>query len=106
VRIVFDPDQMVRTARLMTEAAEDYEMRSAHLVTSDLPVMPPDIALRVDAGLRSAAAALDDTAIRLQAEALMLRARGSLVAGDTGFLASTALSRFSAAVNGALPGRS
>jgi hypothetical protein len=104
VRIVFDPDQMVRTARLLTEAADDYSLRSVHLATNELPLMPPDTAARLDAGLRSARAALDDTALRLQTEALMLRARASLVAGDSGFLASVALGRLSAAIDGALAG--
>jgi hypothetical protein len=101
VRIVFDPEQMVRTARLMTEAAEDYGSRASRLMTNDKPAMPPDIAMRIDAGLRSASSALDDTALRLETEALMLRARASLVAGDAGALAIVALSKLTAAAEGA-----
>ena len=102
MRIVFDPDQMVQTARLMTEAAEDYASRSTRLATNELPVMPPDIAMRIDGGLRSAGAALDDTALRLETEALMLRARASLVAGDMGAVTIVALGRLSAVAEGAL----
>jgi hypothetical protein len=105
VRIVFDPEQMVRTARLMTEAAEDYGSRATRLVTNDRPAMPPDIAMRIDSGLRSASSSLDDTALRLEVEALMLRARASLVAGDAGILAMVSLGRLAAATEGTVPGR-
>ncbi|MGH2807399.1 MAG: hypothetical protein ACRDKT_08985, partial [Actinomycetota bacterium] len=73
MRIVLDPEHMARTAQLMNEAAEDYALRATSLATGDRPPMPADIAARVDAGLRSASVALDDTALRLEADALMLR---------------------------------
>ena len=94
MRIVFDPEQMVRTARLMGEAAGDYSSRSARLAAGDRPAMPPDIAARIDEGLRSACGALDDTALRLETEGLMLRIRASLVAGDAGALSLATLNGF------------
>jgi hypothetical protein len=100
VRIVFDPEQMTRTARLMTEAAEDYATRGSRLLTAERPVMPPDIAARIEGGLRSAAASLDDTSLRLEAEAVMLRIRASLVGGDMGVLALSTLGRFSTSLDG------
>lgn len=97
-RIVIDPDELLKVARFMTEAADEHARVGRELTTRTLPPMPAALAATVASGLGSVARTLDDTAARLETEAAMLRLRAAILSGTGGTFAVDGLRSFAGAL--------
>ncbi len=93
-RIVIDPDELLRVARFMTEAADEHARIGRELTSRQLPPMPAAVAATVTSGLNSVGRVLEDAAARLETEAVMLRLRAAIFSGDNGSFALDGLRSF------------
>lgn len=93
-RIVIDPDELLKVARFMTEAADERGRIGRELRSRTLPAMPAAVAATVASGLDSVARNLEDAAARLETEAVMLRLRAAIFSGDNGTFAVDGLRSF------------
>ena len=100
-RIVVDPENLSKVARVLVEAGDDYARRASLLRGRPLPSMPPATASNVMSGLAEVTKRLDDTSTRLEMEAFLLRMRAAMVSGDTGALAAAGLAMFGSVLSGA-----
>lgn len=99
-RIVIDPDELIKVARFITEAADDYEHRARDIGTRTLPPMPAALAATVASELGSVTTTLEDAAARLQTEAVMLRLRAAIFSAGSGTAAVGGLRSFAGTLGG------
>ena len=93
-RIVIDPDELIKVARFITEAADDYEHKAREIGTRTLPPMPAPVAAAVASELGAVTTSLGNTAARLQTEAVMLRLRAAIFSSGAGTAAVGGLLSF------------